>query len=69
MDELASLFPTIPPRVEYELTTLGKSLLQPIQQLGMWATNNVDAIENAQRRYDKAAARQTKGPAARKSSK
>ena len=43
-----TVFPTIPPRVEYELTQLGKSLLQPIQQLGMWVTNNVDAIENAQ---------------------
>ena len=43
-----TVFPTIPPRVEYEFTPLGKSLLQPIQQLGMWVTNNVDAIENAQ---------------------
>ena len=58
--------PTIPPRMNYELTVLGKSLLQPIQQLGMWVMNNVDAIENARRRYDKVAARHTKGPAARK---
>jgi DNA-binding HxlR family transcriptional regulator len=43
-----TVFPTIPPRVEYEFTPLGKSLLQPIQQLGVWVTNNVDAIENAQ---------------------
>jgi DNA-binding HxlR family transcriptional regulator len=64
-----TVFPTIPPRVDYELTPLGRSLLQPIQQLGMWATNNVDVIEDAQRRYDKAAGRQTKGPAARESSK
>jgi DNA-binding HxlR family transcriptional regulator len=56
-----TVFPTIPPRVDYELTALGKSLLQPIQQLGMWVMNNVDAIESARRRYDKAAARRTKG--------
>jgi DNA-binding HxlR family transcriptional regulator len=64
-----TVFPTIPPRVDYELTPLGRSLLQPIQQLGMWATNNVDVIEDAQRRYDKAAGRHTKEPAARESSK
>ena len=64
-----TVFPTIPPRVDYELTPLGRSLLQPIQQLGIWATNNVDVIEDAQRRYDKAAGRHTKEPAARESSK
>jgi DNA-binding HxlR family transcriptional regulator len=31
-----TVFPTIPPRVDYELTALGKSLLQPIRYLGMW---------------------------------
>ena len=32
-----TVFPTIPPRVDYELTPLGHSLLTPIQQLGSWA--------------------------------
>jgi DNA-binding HxlR family transcriptional regulator len=50
-----TVYPTIPPRVDYELTPLGKSLLEPIQQLGMWAMNHLDAIEKAQQKYDKVA--------------
>src|SRR3954471_25028283 len=30
-------FATVPPRVEYELTTLGGSLLAPVSGLGLWA--------------------------------
>src|SRR5262245_38628660 len=29
--------PTIPPRVDYELTALGRDLLKPVQALGNWA--------------------------------
>lgn len=45
--------PTIPPRVDYELTNLGRSLLEPIQRLADWALANVDTIHEAQRRYDR----------------
>ena len=44
--------PTIPPRVDYELTGLGRSLLQPISGLAQWALDNVDAIHGAQARFD-----------------
>ena len=47
-----TMFPTIPPRVDYELTALGQSLLQPIQHLGNWAMSNADSIQQAQRRFD-----------------
>ena len=30
-------FPTIPPRVDYELTELGRSLWQVVEPLGVWA--------------------------------
>jgi len=46
--------PTIPPRVDYELTPLGHSLLTPIQHLGNWALQNIALIEDAQRRFDQA---------------
>ena len=36
--------PTIPPRVDYELTELGKSLQKPICGLATWAMDNVEAI-------------------------
>ena len=44
--------PTIPPRVDYELTELGKSLQKPICGLATWATENVEAIHIAQSRFD-----------------
>jgi DNA-binding HxlR family transcriptional regulator len=44
--------PTIPPRVDYELTELGKSLQKPICALATWALDNVEAIHAAQARFD-----------------
>jgi DNA-binding HxlR family transcriptional regulator len=46
--------PTIPPRVDYELTELGRSLQKPICGLATWALDNVDAIHAAQARFDAA---------------
>src|SRR5215207_4964294 len=51
-----TVYPTIPPRVDYELTKLGHSLLQPVSGLGLWARQNRSAIEAARRRFDAAAA-------------
>jgi DNA-binding HxlR family transcriptional regulator len=47
-----TVFPTIPPRVDYELTELGRSLLDPVSELGSWARKNRVAIENARERFD-----------------
>ena len=47
-------FATIPPRVEYELTKLGRSLLLPVSELGSWARKNRSAIQNSRQRYDSA---------------
>jgi DNA-binding HxlR family transcriptional regulator len=44
--------PTIPPRVDYELTQLGHSLLKPITALSEWALANVETIHVAQARFD-----------------
>lgn len=44
--------PSIPPRVDYELTDLGRSLECPIAKLQQWALDNVGAIHAAQVRYD-----------------
>ena len=37
-----TVFPTIPPRVDYELTKLGRSLLEPVSGIGLWARQNRD---------------------------
>jgi DNA-binding HxlR family transcriptional regulator len=47
-----TVFATIPPRVDYELTELGRSLLDPVSELGSWARKNRPAIENARHRFD-----------------
>jgi DNA-binding HxlR family transcriptional regulator len=44
--------PTIPPRVDYELTDLGHSLQKPICGLVQWSIDNVGAIHAAQARFD-----------------
>ena len=44
--------PSIPPRVDYELTELGISLREPVQGLGNWAMAHIDCIRAAQERYD-----------------
>ena len=47
-----TVFPTIPPRVDYELTDLGRGLLRPVKALGQWATDHQDQIEGARSRFD-----------------
>jgi DNA-binding HxlR family transcriptional regulator len=47
-----TVFPTVPPRVDYELTTLGRSLLVPVSALGDWALKNRSRIAEAQTKFD-----------------
>src|ERR1700723_4796605 len=42
-----TVFPTIPPRVDYELTPLGRDLLEPVSTLGDWAIRNRAKIARA----------------------
>jgi DNA-binding HxlR family transcriptional regulator len=47
-----TVFPTIPPRVDYELTELGRELLTPVRALGEWARKNTLRIREARERFD-----------------
>ena len=47
-----TVFPTIPPRVDYELTDLGQSLLEPVGALGDWARMNTARVNAARERFD-----------------
>jgi len=47
-----TVFPTIPPRVDYELTKLGRSLLEPVSGIGLWARQNRAAIAESRQRFD-----------------
>ena len=48
-----TVFPTIPPRVDYELTDLGRGLWTPVEALGMWAREHQVEIEDARARFDR----------------
>jgi len=52
-----TIFPTIPPRVDYELTPLGRSLLEPVIGLSAWALKNIARIETAREKFDNPAPR------------
>lgn len=47
-----TVFPTIPPRVDYALTPLGATLLEPVRALAAWALLHRQAIQNARERFD-----------------
>ncbi|MEP3439692.1 MAG: helix-turn-helix domain-containing protein [Hoeflea sp.] len=47
-----TVFPTVPPRVDYELTALGFELLEPVSALGQWAITNHARVIEARRAYD-----------------
>ena len=47
-----TVFPTVPPRVDYELTKLGRSLLEPVSGIGLWARQNRAAIAESRQRFD-----------------
>jgi DNA-binding HxlR family transcriptional regulator len=49
-----TVFPTIPPRVDYALTELGRSLLTPVGALSAWALENQSRIRQAREQFDAA---------------
>lgn len=51
-----TVFPTKPPRVDYELTELGHSLRRPVEELGHWAIAHEMLIAKAQQTFDRDAA-------------
>ncbi|MDX1995293.1 MAG: helix-turn-helix domain-containing protein [bacterium] len=49
-----TLYPEVPPRVEYELTPLGETLCEPIAAIIRWTEAHIDEVTAAQVRYDAA---------------
>jgi DNA-binding HxlR family transcriptional regulator len=47
-----TVYPEVPPRVEYALTPLGETLIEPLAALREWAEANIEAIVVAQQAYD-----------------
>jgi DNA-binding HxlR family transcriptional regulator len=57
-----TVFPTIPPRVDYALTALGRDLLDPVSALGAWAIRNQGKIARARETFDGNCAARGKPP-------
>jgi DNA-binding HxlR family transcriptional regulator len=47
-----TVYPTIPPRVDYELTELGRTLIATLRELGDWALANRAKVEKARAAFD-----------------
>ena len=47
-----TLYPEIPPRVEYSLTALGRTLDEPLSALAWWAERHMPEVRSAQERFD-----------------
>ncbi|MEU6425155.1 helix-turn-helix domain-containing protein [Microbispora sp. NPDC046973] len=46
--------PEVPPRVEYEISELGRTLSPLFAQIAEWGAANLEHVERARRRYDDA---------------
>ncbi|MCP2327535.1 DNA-binding HxlR family transcriptional regulator [Hamadaea flava] len=49
--------PEVPPRVEYEISDLGRSLAPLFAHLATWASTNLDTVERSRHDYDAKSAR------------
>jgi DNA-binding HxlR family transcriptional regulator len=49
---LRTVYPEVPPRVVYELTSEGRTLLAPLAALQAWATGHIGGVLEARQKYD-----------------
>ena len=48
-----TVYPEIPPRVEYQLTELGRTLTAPLDTLWNWAAEHMGSVTEARANYDR----------------
>src|SRR5215813_3910712 len=60
-----TVYATVPPSVEYALTPLGRTLLEPIRALATWAASNRVAMQKARSKYDQHKAPSAAAPSRR----
>lgn len=49
-----TIYPTVPPKVEYTITSLGKTLVGLLAALRVWSETHIEEVQQAQSNYDKA---------------
>jgi DNA-binding HxlR family transcriptional regulator len=47
-----TVYPEVPPRVEYRLTETGHSLLKPIDEISIWAENNAAFVQKKRQEFE-----------------
>lgn len=47
-----TVYPTVPPRVEYELTETGRTLIAPLREVGAWAVTHRFTVAESRAAYD-----------------
>jgi len=47
-----TVYPTVPLRVEYAITPLGRTLIEPLHQMKLWAESHMPAVQQARDAYD-----------------
>ena len=47
-----TVYPTVPPKVEYALTPLGHTLVKLLDDIRVWAEHNIEDVLTAQEAYD-----------------
>lgn len=48
-----TVYPEVPPRVEYRLTGAGRSLLKPVEEISVWAEQNAAFVQWKRREFEK----------------
>jgi DNA-binding HxlR family transcriptional regulator len=51
-----TVYPVVPPKVEYQLTPLGQTLIEPLTALCVWAAEHLPQVETAREEYEQRAA-------------
>jgi DNA-binding HxlR family transcriptional regulator len=47
-----TVYPEVPPRVEYKLTRTGHSLLKPIEEISLWAERNAAFVQKKRQEFE-----------------
>jgi DNA-binding HxlR family transcriptional regulator len=47
-----TVYPVVPPKVEYALTPLGETLIEPLAAIGMWAERHMDEVMQTRHRHE-----------------
>lgn len=52
-----TVYPEVPPRVEYRLTKTGHSLLKPVEEISQWAENNAAFVQKKRQEFESRASK------------